>query len=51
MTDITSRKCKHSAISGQRSAVSRQLCGTGHKRCDFTQIKQMVTCFIQKHLK
>ncbi|NEQ84382.1 MAG: hypothetical protein F6K26_30685 [Moorea sp. SIO2I5] len=54
-----------SAVSSQRSAVSqrltlglwprcanvnsRQQSGTGHNRCDFTEIKQMVTCFIQKH--
>ncbi|NEO91347.1 MAG: hypothetical protein F6K56_14355, partial [Moorea sp. SIO3G5] len=41
---------QRSAVSGQpsakgsRCANSRQLCGTGHKRCDFTQIKPMVTC-------
>ncbi|NEQ16458.1 MAG: hypothetical protein F6K44_22770 [Moorea sp. SIO3E2] len=50
-------RVQRSAVSGQRSAKGsrclrcRQLFGTGHKRCDFTQIKQMVTCFIQKHLK
>ncbi|NEP34172.1 MULTISPECIES: hypothetical protein [Moorena] len=42
---------KHrSAVSGQRSAVSGQRSALWHRlpACDFTQIKQMLTCVIHK---
>ncbi|NEO01411.1 MAG: hypothetical protein F6K50_40255, partial [Moorea sp. SIO3I7] len=51
---------QRSAVSGQRSAVSgqRSALAKGHPKrtalwhrlqaCDFTQIKPMLTCFIQK---